>query len=73
MALSSGKDKDIKKLGLLDYEGPWDSWVRLIVGRKYETYRELMKYDIEDYIHLFEFVLIEWINETIINSSMMKK
>lgn len=55
------------------YEGPWDSWIRLIIGRKYETYNNLIKYDIEDYIHLFEFVIVEYANEMIVNESMNKQ
>lgn len=62
-----------ENLNLLSYEGPWDSWIRLIIGRKYETYYNLTKYDIEDYIALFEFVLIEYTNEIIISESMNKQ
>ena len=71
-SLAGGRKKAINQLNLINYDGPWDSWIRLIIGRKYETYVNIMKYDIEDYVHLFEYVLVEYANEMIVSESMNK-
>lgn len=59
----------------VDYDGPLDTWMQLIILKKYETLKNLWEYDMEDYLALFELVLVATANETLsmMNMSRPKK
>lgn len=56
----------------LEYEGALDSWVQLIISKKYETLFNLYQYDMEDYLGLFELVLINTVNEALAMNNIQK-
>lgn len=68
---STADDDGIK----IDYDGPLDTWMQLIILKKYETLKNLWEYDMEDYLALFELVLVATANETLsmMNMSRPKK
>lgn len=69
MSFYSGKNENSKKTRI-DYTGPLDPWTQLIIKKKYETLQRLQTYDIEDYLMLFEWVLVESANEMLAQSQL---
>lgn len=57
----------------LSYDGPIDSWMQLIILRKFETLKNLYTYDMEDYLALFELVLVSSANEALAMAKINKE